>query len=421
MASDPVPGIDPQKISNKVSEETKKAESVNNGFTINDPVTNESINVTSTSKPDVTPKFFEEVADDRNVDDKSLDTKKIDTVEADDLEELTNPGAEHFKRLRTSHSELKRTAAQLKEERDTLAEKVKKYDTGEVVPEVLLKKDEEITRLSKYEKLVNLKGSKEYREKFAEPIQEARNKLKEKFAEYNVPEEALENVVNSAFNTKTGRDLNLFLQDHFGNDELGALEAKTIITKAREIQKAAYEAEKEPAKMMETLQQESDAVMQVRENNRKQKIVGSAKSSWVESIEEIRTEGQLVELIHKEDDPEFNANYPDRLLPQAAKEYGKIITELGNLGATDLPKPLAKALAKMVLLAHSTGVAIQTRNRAIEGIEELTHNMTRQHTMMRPPIGGGVSRGGNGGAVPAKTVTPEQDARAILNSVLAKK
>lgn len=412
MASDPVPGMDPQKISDTAANEQKKPETVNNGFTVNDPKLAESVSI----KPDITPKFFEEA-----VDEPPKQVTTTDSEEADELDEITNPGAEHFKKLRTSHSELKKSAADLKRERDELAEKVKKYDTGEIVPDVLQAKDEEITRLSKFEKLVNLKSSKEYQEKFIAPIQETKIKLKEIFAEYGVPAEELDSVVNKALNTDNRVELNRFLQEHLGNDELGAIETKALVVKAKEIQLAASNAEKEPAKMLEDLQKENEAVMQIRDTNRKNQIVGVAKSSWLESLDEIRSEGRLVELIHKEDDPEFNAAYPDQLLPQAAKEYGKIVTELGKRGLTELDKPLAKALSKMVLMAHSSAVAVETRNRAMEGIEELTNNLTRQHTMLRPPIGGGVPRAANGTPMTVKPLTAEQEARNILNSVLAKK
>lgn len=431
MASEPAPGIDPQAVSDKEAKELQpsllspdftKPGVTPNGFSINEPLpvagppAPESTSSVTLSNPDITPKFFEDASGD-----EPKEKEQTESSEDDELKEILNPGTEHFKKLRTSHSELKKTAAQLKEERDALLDKVHKYDSGEIVPDVLKQKDEEITRLSKYEKLVNLKASKEYQEKFIIPIEQTRTKLKEIFADYGVPTEELDGVVNKAFNAENNVDLNRFLQEHLGNDQLGAIETKALVVKAKEIQQAASNAEKEPAQMLANLQAETEAVMQVKEQNRKDRIVSTAKSSWLESLDEIRTEGKLVELIHREDDPEFNKAYPDQILSQAAKEYGKIVTELGLLGATDLPKPLAKALAKMVLMAHSSGVAVETRNRAMEGIDELTQNLTRHHNMLRPPIGGGVPRNGGGGPAPTKTLTPEQEAKNILSGVLAKR
>lgn len=374
---------------------------------------------TNTSAPaqktDITPKFFEEEKPD------AQETKPVQEEQVEDeLESVINPGAEHFKKLRKSQGELKRTLADTIKERQELSDKLKLYETGEIVSDVLKEKDEEITRLAQFEKLVNLKGSREYKEKYVTPIEQTKQKLKEIFADYGVPAEQLDHVVNKALNTSKRPELNAFLIEHLGNDELGASEAKAHVFKAWELQKAAQDAEAEPAKALENLQQEQQAVTQVREQERRGRIVKVAENTWVETLNEIRTEGQLLELIHKPDDPEFNTNYPDRLLPQAAKEYGKMITELGKQGISDIPKPLAKAIAKMVLLAHASGVAVETRNRAMNQVDDLTANLTRYHSQLRPQIGGGVARGQGTGDKP-KPLTAEQEAYAITNQVLAKR
>lgn len=361
--------------------------------------------------PSITPKFFEE---------EIPEEPKAETQEdPDEPPEEANP--DRWKKFRSSYKETKKTLQALQTEHEVVKKKLQDFETGEIVPEVLKQKDEEIQRLSTYEKLVNLKGSKEYREKYVEPINAVTAKLKEIFADYGVPQEELERTVTRALNASNRVDLNRFLQDHLGNDELGAIEAKELVKRAKELQGQAAEAEREPAKALERLQVESDAVNQVREQTRRQKIVKEAESSWVDSLTEIRQEGKLVELIHRDNDPEFNQNFPDRLLPQAAKEYGKIVTELGKLGATDLPKPLAKALARMVLLSHASGVAIETRNRAMEHVETLSRNMTREHTLMRPPIGGGVGRASSGPVATQKLPSPEEEARSILQGVMTKR
>ena len=378
----------------------------------------------NTPKADVLPKFFDEVEQDTSVEDPatSLSPKTEEGSSEDaELEAVINPGAEHFKKLRTSHREVKKTLAEKIREAEELKDKVTKYETGEIVPDLIRQKDEEIARLSSYEKLVNLKGSKEYKEKYVTPLQDTKAKLKEIFADYGVPQEELDTVINKALNAQKRPELNSFLLDHLGNDELGAAEAKSHIFKAWDIQKQAQEAEAAPAQALEALQQETEALNQHREIERQNKIVSVAKSTWLETLNEVREEGHLLELIHKDDDPEFNANYPDKLLPQAAKEYGKMVTELGKVGVKELPKPLAKAMAKMVMYAISSGVSVETRNRAIDQVSTLTQNLTRHHTQLRPPIGGGVARPTVGGKQVATTLTPEQEAFNIVNSVVSKR
>lgn len=371
-------------------------------------------------KADVTPKFFDEVKPDEEKKDASTDSAESAVSEEGDGEEPSNPGAENFKKLRTAHREVKKTLAEITKEKEEIAAKLKAFETGEVVSDIVRQKDEEIARLTPYEKMVNLKQSKEYKEKFINPLQDTKAKLKEIFADYGVPQESLDAVVNKAINTQKRPELNSLLLDHLGNDELGATEAKNLIYKAWDIQKQAQAAEAEPTQALETLQQEHQAIEETREAERRNRIIKIATNTWTESLNEVREEGSLLELIHKEDDPEFNAAYPDRILPQAAKEYGKIVTELGKQGITDLPKPLAKAIAKMVLLAHASGVAVETRNRAMDHVDTLTQNLTRHHNQLRPQIGGGVARSGAGQA-PAKPLTPEQEAYNITRSILTKR
>ncbi len=433
MANDPVPGhearqptINPQAISNAqaaaqnspqsnvVATSATVQKSVEVITPVSAPATNPLANV-------VKPTFFDEEKTDANPQKtEPVSQEDASSNDADEEANLANPGAENFKKLRKSHGELKKSLAEIAREKEELRSKLTQYETGEAVPEVLKAKDEEITRLSRYEKLVNLKGSKEYKEKYVTPIEQTKQKLKEIFADYGVPAEALDSVVNKAINTSKRPELNQMLLEHLGNDELGASEAKAHVFKAWEIQKQAREAEAEPAKALETLQQETESIQQVREVERRNRIVKVAENTWVETLEEIRQEGTLLELIHKEDDPEFNQTYPDKLLPQAAKEYGKMITELGKQGLTDLPKLLAKAVAKMVLLAHASGVSAETRNWALGQVDTLTENLTRRHTQLRPPIGGGVPRNAAGKPVPT-TLTPEQEAANIINQVRNKR
>lgn len=396
------PTIDPVKVSEDIAKEVVIPVAIPQG---------------PEPSKDPLPKLFQEEEP------ESEEPLKSSEVDPGDIEigEEVSPGAEHFEKLRGVYKETKKSLKTVQEENRALAEKVSNYESGEVVPEVLRQKDEEIVRLSRFEKLVNLKGSKEYREKYINPLNEKTTKLKEMFAEYGVPAEHLDHVVSKALTTTNRVDLNRFLQEHLGNDELGAIEAKELVVQAKAIQAKAIEAEKEPSQALEQLQSESAAVNQVRETERRQKITTTAQNSWLESLQDVRSEGKLTELIHKDNDPEFNKFYPDRILPQAAKEYGKIVTEMAKSGASELTPALGKALAKMVLLAHASSIAVETRNRAIEHADTLTTNLTRTHTMMRPPIGGGVPRGPGGGPAPTKVPTPEEEARSILNGVMAKR
>ena len=79
---------------------------------------------------------------------------------------------------------------------------------------------------------------------------------------------------------------------------------------------------------------------------------------------------------------------------KAASEYGKIVTMLAENGLEHLPKDLAKALARMVQLAHASAIAIETRAAAERELNEISENNTRNTRYIRPSIGGGVGSNG---------------------------
>lgn len=339
--------------------------------------------------------------------------------EEDDIGVPDQAAPENFKKLRGVVKEVKKTLKQTQDENAALKANLSKYESGEVVPGVVQEKEQEISRLSHFEKLHNFKASPEYQDKFMRPLTETQNKLKEIFSDYGVPAADLDAVVSKAVSTGNRAELNRFLSEHLGNDELGASEAKQLILRAREIQGAAVEAEKEPAKILARLQEDSQALQAQREVTRKTKIAEVGRSSWVEALSDIRAKKEIQELIPRSDDPSFNQNIVNPILSRASTEYGKIIVELAKAGVTEVPKELAKALATMTLLAHATPVAIVTRNRALEHTDEMTRNLTRHHTLLRPPLGGGVPNAPAAPAVNLKT-TVQDDALSLINSVLAK-
>jgi hypothetical protein len=392
--------IDPQAMANKEAENRVK----------------EKTAVTPEVKVEaLAPTFFDEAP--------TAPTKEV-TPEADSvpLEEdaVENPNAEDFKKLRAKLKETKKTAKELEEKYLEAENKVKAY----VPPDVLREKEAKIEELSRYEKLHNLKSSHEYKEKYVEPISKKHDALKTLLKDYGVPEEEVQNVVKHAVNISNTAQLNAFLSDHFA-DQLGAKEAKDLISGIRTIEAEARAAEAEPERVLQSLQEEMESQTRQREAARRDTVTRTARGSWEEAVLEIQREGAVKELIYRDEDPEFNQNYPEKLLKQAASEYGKLITEMAKDGATP-SKVVAKALARMTLLSQTAGVAIVTRNRAMEEAEAVKTNAIRTNGLFRPPIGGGTGNGAMPtGTARERSANPEKDLRAdaagLLNQVLQKR
>lgn len=334
------------------------------------------------------------------------------------LEDVPNvPAAENFKKLRTKLRETARTAIEVKEANARLEATLQKYTTGEVLPEVLLEKENEIQRLSRYEKLHSLKTSKAYQEAFVKPLDSLQSRIGALAADYDIPKEEVSGFVAEALSITKQSDLNRFLADHF--DDVGALEVKQLINQTRDLQTKAKEAENEPGKALDALMEEHRRIEEFRDAERKSKVSSMSRDTWADSLLKIREEGQVPELILKDNDPEHNDTYVRPILSAASQEYAKLVNLLAENGLQHLSHDLGYALARMVQLAHASAISIRSRNEALKHAEEIERNTRRTSNMVRPPIG---SSGGGSGAMPqAKAPTsPAAAADAILKGVMRK-
>lgn len=327
-----------------------------------------------------------------------------------------DPAAQNFKRLRTKLRETSTTLNTYKEENEKVKAELEKFKTGEVVPDLLQEKENEIARLSRYEKLHNLKMSPAYQEKYLKPLGTNQTKLKEIAKDYGIPDEHLDHFVNDALSFTNRADLNRFLSDHF--DEVGAMEVKDLISKTKDLQGAAREAEKEPVKMLQEIESEYERVKEIRHVERVNQIRDRSKDAWTKSLQQIRAEGRIEELIFKDNDPEHNEKWAKPIVTKAAQEYGKLVTMLATeCGIENLPDEVAYALARMTQLAHASAAAVETRNAAMQYANELETNTRRTSGMVRPPIGS-AGAGSNTGAARPAPASPTEAAEHLISKVL---
>lgn len=404
--------LDPQKVSDSVAlgreSTTTPIQSQTPSSTDIPQVTTTSIfgDVPAGETPKETPKVQTQEPTD------PIDEPDIDIPDSSDVQVVSL--AENFKRLKTHFKETSKTLKQLQAEKAQVDEELGNFKAGKVVPDILIEQEERISQLEHYEKLHNLKVSKEFREKYISPIASIKTRLGEIAADYEIPKE----VIDDAINLTNRRELNGFLSQHF--DEVGALEVKQAITQIQELQSEARAAEAEPLKALNNLQADSERVYAERNQQRKIQIANKSKSAWSSALSKIREEGEAVELITQENDPEYNSKVVQPILNSASSEYGKLVSMLAELGIEDLPDNLANALARMVQLAHASAVSIKTRNLATKESRELLANTQRTSHYMRPRIGGANS-GGDGGAPKSAPATPTDAANQLINQVMGRR
>jgi hypothetical protein len=334
------------------------------------------------------------------------------------LQEPTDaPAREAFRALQGKFKDTRKTLKQKEQELLDAKKRLEELDTGKATPQAIEEREREIQRLKRYEQLVDLKKSPEYQEKFVKPLEEKKNRLKTIFKEYEIPAEVHDELIDKAVNSKSERELNEFLSESF--DGIGALEVKGILNNVKDLATQAKEAENAPAKILAEIMAEGEQVRTAQEAQRKVQIYESAKSSWANTLGRIRNEGKIPELIPRDNDPEFNARFVNPILSQAVQDFQALVKQLADAGAKDIPEATLNALASAFLQAHATGVAVTTRNNALQHIKELEEGTQRYSGIIRPNVGGGVPS--SAAVAPQKSLTPEDEAKSITQSILSKR
>jgi len=181
--------------------------------------------------------------------------KEEEPEPVDEVEALIAKGPkESIKNLRERSKELKKL---LDEKEATLSElqgEVERFRSGDGIPEEIKEQYEgRIKQLEQYERLHALKLSREYQTKFIEPGKKLKAEAEQIAKEYGVQPE----IFNKALQIDNKRELNSYLRNYF--DDVGALEARDIVQKIKELKNDAARAEQEPGEALSRIQQEVHA------------------------------------------------------------------------------------------------------------------------------------------------------------------
>lgn len=336
------------------------------------------------------------------------DDESAETAPADS--EVDDPAQLNFKNLRTKFKAEKIEHQKTKELLESVTKELEEYREGKKVPETLQTQEEELTRLRRYEKIVNIKTSPEYQEKYVKPLTETATKLKEVFAEYELPEETLSQLRGM----KTLAQQNEFISEHF--DNVGALQVRNLLDAEKEVVGRMQAAEAEPDAELERLIAEGNRAREVRRKAERESIQAELTSGWQRSLDKIKKDGIFVELIHKANDSAYNQNVVNPILKGASQEASKLIAMLFEDGLSKLRPEVAEYIANMSLLGHSSAINATSRQRAVEYAKTLEKNQERVNLIQRPRIGGSTGVVG-APEKPRETLTPDKVGGAILGKL----
>lgn len=331
-------------------------------------------------------------------------------LDPNDLKEL------NFSKLRQKTKEYKQQKIELETQVSDLQNKVKAYETGEALPEVVNELSNRVQELEKFEQLHSLKTSPAYVEAYTKPIEAITKELQRYAKDYNIPDD----IIMNALEAENVAELNQTLANHF--DAVGASEVKNLLSQYKDINTRAKKAEGEPVKALASLQSSYKEIQEQQKVERRAKITSSAKNAWNSAYNSIVHEGKASELIFKDNDTEHNEQIAKPIVQSAAKEFGKIVKLAADLGMEELPDEFANALAKMTLLAHASATSIQTRDELLKELNTLKQTVNRTNTLLRPSVGGNISN-----ASPSQGVnrgsgykSPSEAAAGLIQGIINK-
>lgn len=337
------------------------------------------------------------------------------TDEIDQLMEPNESIGKNFKNLRTRLKSVNKLSKEQGVELEALRKKVTDYENGLAVPEITAQQTARIEELERFEKIVNFKSSPVYQEKYINPIKAEEEKLAQLATEYSIDPKNLE----AAMSATTAADANRILTQLF-KDDIGALEAKSIIKNINKIRSDAQEAEKEPAQIYAKMQEESNRIIQEKRARANEAIAHVSKDAWSESLQHLRTDPRFPEITYKEGDTEHNDRYVRPILTKAGQEYGKIIRTLAENGLSELPKDLSVALARMTQLAHQSAAIAVQRDSLSKRVQELEDIINRKNMINRPGVNSTSGNGTVSSGSTSKAVGAANAGRNVLNRVMGK-
>lgn len=331
---------------------------------------------------------------------------------ADEVDGLIDPKGttgENFKKLRTKLKAVTKEHKEHLSELETLRQKVKDYDSGQIVPEITQAQMQRIAELEKYEKLYNLKASPVYQEKVVKPIEKEKEKIKEFISGYSG---VTEDIVNQAFAAPPAEQ-NKILMNAF-KDEVGVLEIKSLFNNIRKIQTEGAELEKEPAQALARLEADNARILQEKRQRANEAIHFSSKQGWSNSLGDLRSDARFKEINFVEGDTEHNEKYVRPILTKASQAFGQTTRMLAEHGLTELPTELAQKLAKSDILAMYSAALLTERDALRARVAELEKLTSERERRLRP----GLNRSG-GSVTPSSTgaVGAANAGRRVLDRV----
>lgn len=264
---------------------------------------------------------------------------------------------EKFGELIGAHKELKKAAREAQE-------KLAAYESGEKMPSDYEELRERVTYLEKFERIHDMKNSRQYQETRLKPLNESIDSLTTLVKEYRGDDALVQRILKAPDRpTRNGILSRIF-------DPVAAQEASALVGKIHSLQQQMAQDEASPGEAMQQLEAEFAATETERVASARARTAQMAQSSWDKALRDGRSKG-FGDLTYREGDTTHNENVVKPLVTKAGQEYNKVMTALLELGLNEVPEELASMLASNLVIGYAGAAAIQRNTHLVAEVTAL--------------------------------------------------
>lgn len=320
---------------------------------------------------------------------------------------------ENLKGLRNALSAERDRSKSLETELEETKRKLESVDDVDQLKAELAASKERIGELEKYEKLVGVKQSKEYREKYVDGIQSLLDEVSEIAKDYEVPNSVLKQAVAQS----SRRQLNELLGEHF--DAVAVGDVRPIILKIQKLLQEKKSIDDGPIEAEEQLLKAGEEKEKIAQEKARKSIQNTVQDEWANSLVLYTGEDSGVDILKEvPGDNEHNKTRAE-LINKAATEYGGALSKLVTRGLRELPADVAQEFASRFQLAEVAKHLLAERAALQERLDDLEDKFKKQKAYNRP-MSAGSAAGSNRQAPPKEVTGTANIAAAVFQSAKEK-
>lgn len=309
--------------------------------------------------------------------------------------------------LKTEREKIADLEAQIKERDEKLA------TTGDVqeLNTKLQEATKRIGELEKYERLLGLKKSKAYKEKYIDGADNLLNQIKAIAKDYNVGAD----VIKKAVATGNRKDLNQLLATNF--DSVAVNDVRPLVLELQQLLIDKRRAESEPDKVEAELIKSTELREKSEQESARIRMQNTVQEGWADILTLYSSEDSGAEVLREISGNDEHNTRRLGIVKKAATEYGNILGVLAKDGLRNISEDTAKALAARFQLAEVAGYLIAENTEQKEELTQLRSEIKKLRGYSRPLANGNSPRAGN--EPPAK-ITGKQISEHVFRSAQEK-